>query len=172
MLSGNACRSSPFFSAFQQGLVKDTDASAAIFAFTDAIPGAQVGRAVQDIDVAASALVSKVDLTLFPGISGTIITESSLTGVSFLLKKQRSLCRACSLEQFVSLNSKLAQDLSFEAQSLLFHAYLAGLVPHMPALPADVACLSDLLEAAGGTKIVGDLFLKQFHKKGGDTLFS
>jgi hypothetical protein len=57
------------------------DASAAIFAFTDSIPGADVGRAVQVIDVAASSLVSEVDLTIFPGISGTVVTESSLTGV-------------------------------------------------------------------------------------------
>ena len=60
--------------------MRDVDAAAAIFAFTDAIPGADIGRAVQTIDLSACMLTSKVDMTVFPGISGVVVTESSVTG--------------------------------------------------------------------------------------------
>lgn len=74
------CRSSPFFWVFQDGLVQDVDAASAIFAITDAIPGAQVGEALQLIDVAAGSLVSRVNLTVFPGLSGYVVTSCRLSG--------------------------------------------------------------------------------------------
>lgn len=40
-------RSSPFFWAFQEGLVQNRDIAGAIFNFTDSIPGAHVGAAFQ-----------------------------------------------------------------------------------------------------------------------------
>jgi hypothetical protein len=83
------CRSSPFFLAFQKGLVQDIDLAGAIFAFTDAIPGAVVGRAVQDLDLAAGSLVSSVKLTVFPGISGSVVTRCTASGVPLSL-----LCRS------------------------------------------------------------------------------
>ena len=75
------CRSSPFFWAFQQGLVQDIDVSATIFAFTDAIPGAEVGAATQHIDQVTGTLVSSVRLTVFPNIAGDVVTRSTITGV-------------------------------------------------------------------------------------------
>ena len=75
------CRSSPFFWAFGEGLIRDRDMSSAIFAFTDNIPGAYIGQAVQDIDMQAGSLVSKVKMTVFPALSGTVVTTSSITGM-------------------------------------------------------------------------------------------
>ena len=51
--------------------------AAAIFSFTDAIPGAEVGTATQQVDLAAGTLVSSVRLTVFPNISGDVVTRSS-----------------------------------------------------------------------------------------------
>lgn len=76
------CRSSPFFWAFAEGLIRDRDMASAIFAFTDSIPGAYIGRAVQDIDMETGSLVSRVNMTVFPAISGTVVTTSTITGVS------------------------------------------------------------------------------------------
>ena len=73
-------RSSPFFWAFQKGLVQDIDLAGAIFAFTDSIPGATVGRAVQHVDLAAGQLVSSVRLTVFPGLTGNVVTQCSASG--------------------------------------------------------------------------------------------
>lgn len=53
----------------------------AIFAFTDAIPGATIGQAVQRIDAAAGTYVSEVKMHVFPGLSGTVVTKSTFTGV-------------------------------------------------------------------------------------------
>jgi hypothetical protein len=55
--------------------------AAAIFEFTDSIPGATVGRALQRVDSKACVLVSEVQLTVFPGLSGTVVTTCSITGV-------------------------------------------------------------------------------------------
>lgn len=75
------CRSSPFFWAFGEGLIRDRDMASAIFAFTDSIPGAYIGQAVQEIDMQAGSLVSKVKMTVFPALSGTVITTSTITGI-------------------------------------------------------------------------------------------
>ncbi|KAI8475409.1 MAG: hypothetical protein J3K34DRAFT_456314 [Monoraphidium minutum] len=84
-----AFRNSPFFGAFSN--VVDGLASAAgpagaaatggaaadaIFAFTDAIPGARVGPAFQIIT--SDSLVSEVDLFVFPGLRGTVVTTSRI----------------------------------------------------------------------------------------------
>lgn len=61
--------------------MQDRDMAAAIFKFTDAIPGADIGRVVQRVDSQAGALVSEVDMTVFPGISGVLVTTSSISGV-------------------------------------------------------------------------------------------
>lgn len=74
-------RSSPFFWAVQEGLVRDTDLAAAVFKFADSLPGAEVGRAVQRIDLAAGLLVSEVEVSVFPGLSGTVTTTSTITGM-------------------------------------------------------------------------------------------
>jgi hypothetical protein len=42
---------SPFFQAFAGGLVRDESIANAIFAFTDAIPGATIGAAFQTISL-------------------------------------------------------------------------------------------------------------------------
>eukprot|EP00892_Ulva_mutabilis_P001215 jgi/Ulvmu1/11094/UM070_0009.1 len=73
-------RSSPFFWAFAEGLIRDRDMASAIFAFTDSIPGAYIGRAVQEIDIAAGSLVSRVNMTVFPAITGCVVTTSNITG--------------------------------------------------------------------------------------------
>jgi hypothetical protein len=69
---------SPFFSAFQNGLVQDQQIAEAIFAFTDAIPGADIGTAVQTVSLLSNSLISEVDMTVFPGFTGTVITSSRL----------------------------------------------------------------------------------------------
>lgn len=94
-------RNSPFFGAFTNvvdglaGSVKDAVNAAtagaaaaanatiedgrladAIFAFTDAIPNATVGTAYQVIT--PGSLVSEVDLAVFPGLKGTVVTTSRL----------------------------------------------------------------------------------------------
>lgn len=48
----------------------------AIFAFTDAIPGAEIGAAFQDLSLPGCSLVSEVDLVVFPGLRGTVVTNS------------------------------------------------------------------------------------------------
>ena len=80
MRSACCCRSSPFFWAFQNGLVQDIDVAGAIFAFTDAIPGASIGRAVQTIDAAAGTYLSEVKMHVFPRLSGTVVTRSTFSG--------------------------------------------------------------------------------------------
>ena len=89
-------RSSPFFWAFQQGLVGDIDIAGAIFAFTDSIPGAKVGQAVQTVNLAAGSLVSEVKLSVFPGLSGTVVTQCRASGVlrfDFNLHTRAHSCR-------------------------------------------------------------------------------
>jgi hypothetical protein len=58
------------------------DLASAIFAFTDRIPGAEVGEAIQDVDMSAGSLVSRVKLTVFPGFSGWVVTTSSIAGAA------------------------------------------------------------------------------------------
>ncbi|GIL51714.1 hypothetical protein Vafri_7650 [Volvox africanus] len=69
-------RSSPFFWAFQEGLVQSRGVAAQIFSFTDSIPGAHVGAAYQTISFDTAKLISEVDLEVFPGIRGTVVTTS------------------------------------------------------------------------------------------------
>ncbi|GLC39704.1 hypothetical protein PLESTB_000437000 [Pleodorina starrii] len=69
-------RSSPFFWAFQEGLVQSRELAGQIFAFTDAIPGATIGAAYQTISFDTAKLISEVDLELFPAIRGTVVTTS------------------------------------------------------------------------------------------------
>lgn len=64
----------------------------AIFRFTDSIPGADIGRAMQRIDSRAGSLVSEVDMTVFPGISGVIVTTSDISGVHFYLRFALNVC--------------------------------------------------------------------------------
>ncbi|GFR40745.1 hypothetical protein Agub_g1355 [Astrephomene gubernaculifera] len=71
-------RSSPFFLAFQEGLVQNREVAAKIFAFTDAIPGAKVGAAYQTISFDTGKLISEVDLELFPALRGTVVTTCSV----------------------------------------------------------------------------------------------
>lgn len=71
-------RSSPFFWAFQEGLVQDRQLAAQIFSFTDSIPGAEIGPAYQTISVASGRLVSEVELTVWPGVSGYVVTTAAL----------------------------------------------------------------------------------------------
>lgn len=75
--------------------MRDVDASAAIFAFTDAIPGADIGRAVQTIDLASCTLTSKVDMTVFPNIRGVVVTECSVTGALCRLPACTRQCQTC-----------------------------------------------------------------------------
>lgn len=70
---------SPFFPAFQNGLVQDQGVAEAIFAVTDALPGAEIGAALQTVSLLSSSLISEVDMSVFPGFSGTVITSSRLT---------------------------------------------------------------------------------------------
>lgn len=72
-------RSSPFFWAFQEGLVQNREIAQQIFAFTDSIPGAQIGAAYQTISFDTGKLISEVDLEVFPAIRGTVVTTSSVT---------------------------------------------------------------------------------------------
>lgn len=71
-------RASPFFLAFQNGLVQDKHLADAIFAFTDAIPGAEVGAARQTVSLLSGSLISEVDLRVFPTqlLSGSVVTTS------------------------------------------------------------------------------------------------
>ncbi|KXZ57022.1 hypothetical protein GPECTOR_1g923 [Gonium pectorale] len=71
-------RSSPFFWAFQEGLVQSREVAAQIFAFTDAIPGARIGAAYQTISFDTGKLISEVDLEVFPAIRGTVVTTSGV----------------------------------------------------------------------------------------------
>ena len=71
-------RSSPFFWAFQEGLVQSRDIASQVFQFTDSIPGAQVGAAYQTISFDTGKLISEVDLEVFPGLKGTVVTTSDI----------------------------------------------------------------------------------------------
>lgn len=71
-------RSSPFFWAFQEGLVQNRDIASEIFKFTDSIPGAHVGTAYQTISFDTGSLISEVDLYVFPGLRGTVVTTSTV----------------------------------------------------------------------------------------------
>ena len=100
----SAC--SPFFPAFQNGLVQHPQLAEAIFAFTDAIPGAEIGAALQTVSLLSNSLTSEVDMTVFPGITGTVVTSSRLTvGVGLRAGAKgaggvsRSWCRECGLWQ-------------------------------------------------------------------------
>jgi hypothetical protein len=53
----------------------------AIFKFTDGIPGADIGKCMQHVDCTVGAFISEVDMTVFPGISGVVVTTSSISGV-------------------------------------------------------------------------------------------
>lgn len=88
-----AFRASPFFQAFTNVVDGLTDAagltgtinvggslSDAIFAFTDAIPNATIGAARQTL--MPGSLVSEVDLTVFPGLKGTVVTTSRIASRS------------------------------------------------------------------------------------------
>jgi hypothetical protein len=70
-----AFRSSPFFLAFE-GLVQNKQIAEAIFAFTDAIPGAEIRSAYQTISLLSGKLISEVDMYVFPGFRGTVVTTS------------------------------------------------------------------------------------------------
>jgi hypothetical protein len=54
---------SPFFLAFQQGLVQSRELAEAIFAFTDAIPGADILSAHQTVSLLSGSLISEVGVT-------------------------------------------------------------------------------------------------------------
>ena len=71
--------------------MQDRDMAGAIFKFTDGIPGAHIGRAMQRVDSTAGVLVSEVDMTVFPGISGVVVTTSSISGVTTSLTWALSL---------------------------------------------------------------------------------
>lgn len=71
-------RSSPFFWAFQEGLVQNRDVAAEIFKFTDMLPGACVGSAFQTISFDTGKLISEVNLEVFPGLKGTVVTTSTV----------------------------------------------------------------------------------------------
>ena len=60
--------------------MQDRDMAGAIFKFTDGIPGADIGRAMQQVDIGAGTLISEVEMTVFPGISGAVVTTSSISG--------------------------------------------------------------------------------------------
>jgi hypothetical protein len=67
----------------------DNDMAAAIFSLTDAIPGADVGRAVHRIDLNSGMLTSEVRLTVFPGITGVVVTKSTVSGVTHIQQAGR-----------------------------------------------------------------------------------
>eukprot|EP00775_Hariotina_reticulata_P009410 gene9410-9574_t len=69
-------RASPFFLAFQNGLVQNDDVARAIFRFTDAIPGAEIRAAYQTVSLLSGSLISEVDMAVFPGLTGTVVTSS------------------------------------------------------------------------------------------------
>lgn len=74
-------RSSPFFWAFQEGLVNNRAIASAIFAFTDSIPGARVGEAYQTLSFSSSGagrLLSEVKLEVFPGLTGFVVTDCAI----------------------------------------------------------------------------------------------
>lgn len=73
---------SPFFLAFQQGLVQSKELAEAIFAFTDAIPGADILAAHQTLSLLSGSLISEVGMRVWPGFSGTVVTSSRITVAS------------------------------------------------------------------------------------------
>lgn len=82
--SVEAFRSSPFFWAFQEGLVQNRSLASEIFKFTDGVPGAEVGLAYQTISMDYSSLVSEVELEVFyspfgPGLKGNVVTTCAVT---------------------------------------------------------------------------------------------
>lgn len=63
---------------FSEGLVQDRALASNIFAFTDAIPGATIGSAFQTFafdGAYTGTLVSEVSLSVWPGLSGTVVTN-------------------------------------------------------------------------------------------------
>ncbi len=62
--------------------MQDRGIASAIFKFTDSIPGADIGPAYQTISLASGSLVSEVELTVFPGVSGYVVTSSRLSAAS------------------------------------------------------------------------------------------
>uniref|UniRef100_A0A383WFJ5 Plastid lipid-associated protein/fibrillin conserved domain-containing protein n=1 Tax=Tetradesmus obliquus TaxID=3088 RepID=A0A383WFJ5_TETOB len=75
-------RASPFFAAFQGGLVQSKELAEAIFAFTDAIPGADILSAHQTVSLLSGSLISEVGMRVWPGFSGTVVTSSRLSVAS------------------------------------------------------------------------------------------
>jgi hypothetical protein len=73
------CCRSPFFLAFQQGLVQSKELAEAIFAFTDAIPGADILAAHQTVSLLSGSLISEVGMRVWPGLSGTVVTTSRIS---------------------------------------------------------------------------------------------
>ncbi|KAG2433564.1 hypothetical protein HYH02_012681 [Chlamydomonas schloesseri] len=71
-------RSSPFFWAFQEGLVQSRDIASQIFKFTDSLPGATIGAAYQTLSFDTGKLISEVDIEVFPAIRGTVVTTSAV----------------------------------------------------------------------------------------------
>lgn len=69
---------SPFFLVFQNSLVQNKELSEAIFKFTDAIPGAEIGTAYQTISLLSGNLISEVQMAVFPGFTGTVVTSSRI----------------------------------------------------------------------------------------------
>lgn len=62
--------------------MQDQGLAEAIFAFTDAIPGASIGTAMQTVSLLSNSLISEVDMTVFPGFTGTVVTSSRLQVLS------------------------------------------------------------------------------------------
>lgn len=75
-------RASPFFAAFQGGLVQSKELAEAIFAFTDAIPGADILSAHQTVSLLSGSLISEVGMRVWPGFSGVVVTSSRLSVAS------------------------------------------------------------------------------------------
>jgi hypothetical protein len=74
---------SPFFAAFKDGLVRDAAVAEAIFAFTDAISGADIGAATHSLTLGAGgSLISQVDMAVFPGLTGVVVTSARATPLS------------------------------------------------------------------------------------------
>lgn len=65
---------SPFFQAFANA-VGNESVSSSIFAFTDAIPGATIATAYQTVSLLGGSLISEVDMALWPGLNGTVVTS-------------------------------------------------------------------------------------------------
>jgi hypothetical protein len=57
----------PRWACYCLALLGGVQVAEAIFQFTDALPGAYIGRAIQRIDLTAASLASEVDMEVFPG---------------------------------------------------------------------------------------------------------